>query len=80
MDATKQKKLPDLKLREDPHPSIQAFVLKFKTDEDMDRVISILRKDGGFSQKVVNGETLTLIGREQLLQLNRIKELNYEVW
>lgn len=82
MEATKEKKIPDPKLKENPPSNLNVFVLKFPTEEDQKRAIEVLNiaRISRFGSRIVSNESWDLVGRDAVLELKKHKELNYEVW
>ena len=83
MEAIQQTKNPDPQLKEDPiSTGRKIFVLKFKTNENMGDVMKLLRKNGGLNQRVIDGEILTYVDKDAIIELKKHKDLQdkYEVW
>jgi len=81
MEATKEGKIPNPKLREGTI-NTNVFILKFKTEEDENKVRKVLfdARISRFGTRMVDGEAWTLVGKDAILELKKHKDLNYEVW
>jgi len=74
---------PDPRLKEDPNKTARKkFILKFKSEEDMESVMRLLRRNGGLTQRVIDNEILTFVDKNTVIALRKHKELQdkYEVW